>query len=47
MSEAVSIISGTLIAAEKVKSANVYNQAGEKLGTADDVMIDKISGRAI
>lgn len=47
MAEATSITSGTLIAAEKVKGTNVYNQAGEKLGTVDDIMIDKVSGRAI
>lgn len=47
MSAAASIVSGTRIAAAKVKSINVYNQAGEKLGTVDDVMIDKVSGRAI
>ena len=39
--------SGTLIAADKVKGTNVYNTAGEKLGSVDDVMIDKSSGRAI
>jgi hypothetical protein len=47
MSEAASITSGTLIAAEKVKGTNVYNHAGEELGTVDDIMIDKVSGRAI
>ncbi len=39
--------SGNLIAADKVKGTNVYNTAGEKLGSVDDVMIDKSSGRAI
>ena len=47
MTDATSITSGTLIAADKVKGANVYNLAGEKLGTVDDIMIDKVSGRAI
>jgi len=47
MAEATSITSGTLIAAEKVKGTNVYNRAGEKLGTVEDIMIDKVSGRAI
>ena len=47
MTEATSITSGTLIAADKVKGTNVYNLAGEKLGSVDDIMIDKISGRAI
>ena len=47
MSQTASITSGNLIAAEKVEGTNVYNPAGEKLGTVDDIMIDKISGRAI
>jgi sporulation protein YlmC with PRC-barrel domain len=47
MTEVTSITSGSLIAAEKVKGTNVYNQAGENLGTVDDIMIDKVSGRAI
>ena len=36
-----------LIAAEKVTGTNVYNPAGEKLGSVEDIMIDKISGKAI
>src|ERR1035438_5530501 len=47
MTEVTSITSGSLIAAEKVKGTNVYNLAGDNLGTVDDVLIDKISGRAI
>ena len=47
MTEATSITSGTLIAAEKVNGTNVYNLAGDKLGSVEDIMIDKISGRAI
>jgi len=47
MAESTSITSGTLIAAEKVKGTNVYNRAGDKLGSVDDIMIDKVSGRAI
>jgi sporulation protein YlmC with PRC-barrel domain len=47
MVEATSVTSGTLIAADKVKGTNVYNLAGEKLGTVDDIMIDKVSGRAV
>jgi sporulation protein YlmC with PRC-barrel domain len=47
MSEAASITSGTLIAAEKVKGVGVYNQAGHKLGSVDDIMIDRVSGHAI
>lgn len=38
---------GTLIAAERVEGTHVYNLAGEKLGTVNDIMIDKVSGRAI
>jgi sporulation protein YlmC with PRC-barrel domain len=47
MVETTSITSGTLIAADKVKGTNVYNLAGDKLGNVDDIMIDKVSGRAI
>jgi sporulation protein YlmC with PRC-barrel domain len=47
MVEATSITSGTLIAADKVKGTNVYNLAGDKLGSVDDIMIDKVTGRAI
>jgi hypothetical protein len=47
LSEATSITSGPLIAAGKVKGANVYNLAGDKLGRVDDSMIDKVSCRAI
>jgi sporulation protein YlmC with PRC-barrel domain len=47
MTEATSITSGRLIAAGKVDGMSVYNFAGDKLGTVQDIMIDKISGRAI
>ena len=47
VAEAISITSGTLIASDKVNGTNVYNLAGEKLGSVDDIMIDKVSGRAI
>jgi sporulation protein YlmC with PRC-barrel domain len=43
MSEATSITTGTLIAADKVKGTDVYNLAGDKLGSVDDIMIDKVS----
>ena len=33
-----------LIAASKVQGTEVYNSAGESLGSIHDVMIDKISG---
>src|SRR3979490_1247129 len=45
--EMTKITSGTLIAAEKVEGTDVYNLQGEKLGTVDDIMIDKVSGKAI
>ena len=47
MTEGTSITSGSLIAAEKVNGTNVYNLAGDNLGTVDDIMIDKVSGKAI
>jgi hypothetical protein len=47
MDEITSITSGTLIAGGKVKGTNVYNPVGDKLGNVDDIMIDKVSGRAI
>ena len=47
MADITKITSGTLIAAEKVEGTDVYNLQGEKLGTVDDIMIDKVSGKAI
>jgi len=47
MSETTTITTGGLIAASKVKGTAVFNLAGESLGSIDDVMIDKTSGRAI
>lgn len=35
---------GTLINADKVKGTAVFNGSGEKLGTVDDIMIDKLNG---
>ena len=46
-SEETKITSGSLIAAEKVEGTDVYNTKGEKLGTVDDIMLDKVSGKAI
>ena len=37
--------SGRLIAAKQVQGTAVYNAALEKLGSVEDVMIDKTSGR--
>jgi hypothetical protein len=34
-----------LISADKVEGTAVYNRAGERLGTVENIMIDKISGR--
>lgn len=36
---------GTLISADKVEGTSVMNPAGKKLGTIEDVMIDKRSGK--
>lgn len=36
---------GNLIAADKVEGTGVYNAAGDKLGSVERVMIDKLSGR--
>jgi sporulation protein YlmC with PRC-barrel domain len=47
MTEYSSIPSGNLIAAADVKGTNVYDLAGEEIGSVDDVMIDKITGRAV
>jgi hypothetical protein len=37
--------SAGLIAGKKVSGTTVYDTAGEKLGTVEDVMIDKLTGR--
>ncbi len=37
--------SGDLVASDKVQGTNVYNAAGETLGSIHDVMIDKPSGK--
>jgi hypothetical protein len=36
---------GNLIASDKVEGTNVYNTAGDNLGSIHDLMIDKASGR--
>ena len=36
---------GEIISSEKVEGTAVYNAAGDKLGSIDDLMIDKISGQ--
>jgi sporulation protein YlmC with PRC-barrel domain len=37
--------SGRLISADQVNGTAVYDTQGEKLGSVEDVMIDKVSGR--
>ena len=34
-----------VISSERVEGTNVYNAAGDKLGSIDDLMIDKLSGQ--
>ena len=36
---------GRLIAADQVEGTSIYNRKGESLGSVEDVMIDKVSGR--
>lgn len=38
--------SGRLIAASKVTGTPVYNTAGERLGKIEDIMLEKVSGKA-
>jgi sporulation protein YlmC with PRC-barrel domain len=37
--------SADVISSDKVEGTTVYNVAGEKLGSIDDLMIDKLSGQ--
>ncbi len=37
--------SNIVISSDKVEGTNVYNNSGEKLGSIDDLMIDKFSGQ--
>ena len=37
--------SSDIISSERVEGTTVYNAAGDKLGSVDDLMIDKISGQ--
>lgn len=34
-----------VISSDKVEGTSVYNTSGEKLGSVDDLMIDKVSGQ--
>ena len=36
---------GSLIGSDKVEGTDVYNSAGDRVGTIERVMIDKISGK--
>ena len=47
IADPTSITNGSLISGKKVEGTTVFNLAGEKVGTVDDIMIDKVSGRAI
>jgi uncharacterized protein YrrD len=47
VSDPTSITTGSLIAGQNVEGTTVFNLAGDKLGTVEDIMIDKVSGRAI
>jgi sporulation protein YlmC with PRC-barrel domain len=38
--------SGNLIEASRVQGVDVFNRTGEKLGSIDDIMVEKRSGRA-
>ncbi len=35
----------TVISSDKVEGTTVYNASGDKLGSIDDLMIDKVSGQ--
>jgi hypothetical protein len=37
--------SGNIISSEKVEGTTVYNVGGDKLGSIDEIMIDKVSGQ--
>ena len=47
MADITKITPNTLINAERVEGTSVYNPQGDKLGTIDDIMLDKVSGKAI
>ena len=40
-----STTTSTIISSDRVEGTSVYNGAGEKLGSIDDLMIDKVSGK--
>lgn len=45
MSDMDKMTSGNLINAEKVHGTDVYNTQGEKLGSIEDLVLDKVEGR--
>ncbi|CAA6604712.1 PRC-barrel domain-containing protein [Rhodospirillaceae bacterium LM-1] len=47
MGNATTVTTGILISADKVNGTDVYNFLGEKIGSIDGIMIDKVSGHAI
>ena len=42
-----SAIERDIISSDKVEGTTVYNEAGDKLGSVDDLMIDKRSGQVV
>ena len=47
MTDITKITNGSAIPAEKVIDTSVYNAAGDKLGSIEDIIIDKVSGRSL
>jgi sporulation protein YlmC with PRC-barrel domain len=45
MIDATSNTLSNIISSDNVEGTTVYNSSGEKLGSIDDLMIDKISGQ--
>jgi len=45
MSDMDKMTSGNLINADKVQGTNVYNMQGDKLGSIEDIVLDKVDGR--
>ncbi|SEH30828.1 PRC-barrel domain-containing protein [Magnetospirillum fulvum] len=47
MSETISISSATLISSKTIVGSDVFSPTDEKLGTIEDILVDKVSGRTI
>ena len=45
MTTTTTITSGNIISSDHVEGTHVYNTTGDKLGSVDDLMIDKHSGQ--